>query len=53
MVYTERHVKTKQHCKYLTSVIFKNALCKATITHFELHATRAQWVCLEAKNSAL
>ena len=32
----------------------KRALkCKATVTHSDLHTTRAQWVCSEAENRAI
>ena len=33
--------------------IFKNVLCKAAFTHSESHTTKAQWVRLEAENSAI
>ena len=38
-----------------TSVDIQNTLCncKATVTPSELRTTRAQWVCSEAKNSAV
>ena len=31
----------------------QNALLKATVTHLEAHATKAQLVCLRAENSAM
>ena len=45
------HVTTKQRCKYTTSLEIQNALWKATVTHVEWHATKAQWACLRAESS--
>ena len=46
-------VTTKQRCKYIIWVDIQHAPCKATVTHSQLHMTRAQWVCSEAENSAM
>ena len=43
-------VTTKQHSKYTASVDIQNTLCKATVTHSELHVTRVQLVCSESEN---
>ena len=63
MVYTERaetasvsrgtsHVKTSQRC--ILDGYSKRAIAeKATVTHLESHATRAQRVCPRAEKSAV
>ena len=46
------YVTTKQCFKYTTLVdIFKNVLCKMTVTYSKSHVTKAQWVCSEADTS--
>ena len=64
MVYTELAPRRQQFqaapamlqpdsaCKYTTSVVFKMRHRKS-LTHSESHATRAQWVCSRAENSAI
>ena len=47
-----------QLCEYLNSAVttsmnIQSALCEDTVTHSELQTTRAQWVCLDAENSAI
>ena len=63
MVYTNRArngriLNWHQHYRQLNSAVnssvdMQNVLCKAAIAHSESHATRAQWVCTEAENSAI
>ena len=51
-LYGTSHVTTNQCCN-LFSGSFKKTLCKATVTHSELHMTRTQQVCSETENSAI
>ena len=53
MAAVSSHVTAIQRCKYTTSVDIQKCSTKAAVTHLESHATRAQWICSRAENSAI